>query len=255
VLRIFISSVIIASLGHTAAIWGMGKIPKPKPDPPKEKHVVKITRLDPPPPPVVIVPPPPIYMPPPPPPPPVPVPAKKKAEPAPPKVPTRDIAKREQQMRILKVLSSDGGQLARIDVLKGGGSIGDLDVGVGSSLSAVHGDALGGLAVPSAGGGPPLAGLGTAKHVMAHARYGENPSPEYPLEARRHHQEGTVMVSVTVDPNGRPSAVELSRTSGFPALDEAALSAVHTWHFEPATDGGVPVVGKVVVPVRFVLGN
>jgi protein TonB len=34
-------------------------------------------------------------------------------------------------------------------------------------------------------------------------------------------------------------------------LDEAAVEAVKTWSFVPATQGGAPVGGSVVVPIVF----
>ena len=63
------------------------------------------------------------------------------------------------------------------------------------------------------------------------------------------------MLSVTLTAEGHPNNVSLSRSSGFPELDRAALRAVRYWAFEPATVGGIPVPTRVDVPVRFILGR
>jgi protein TonB len=59
------------------------------------------------------------------------------------------------------------------------------------------------------------------------------------------------MVSVEVSKEGRPTAVSLSRSCGFPDLDQAALQAVRHWLFDPALKAGIPVASQVVVPVHF----
>jgi len=64
-------------------------------------------------------------------------------------------------------------------------------------------------------------------------------------------QEGEVRLKVRVSPGGVAEEVQLARSSGHDLLDEAARSAVKTWRFLPATQGGLPVEAWVVVPVRF----
>lgn len=91
-------------------------------------------------------------------------------------------------------------------------------------------------------------GLGTSK-----VRVRSNPAPNYPSAARQARQQGTVTVDVEVSTAGLPLTVSLARSSGFPALDQAALAAVRRWEFEPARTAGVAVKGHVVVPLRFVL--
>ena len=83
------------------------------------------------------------------------------------------------------------------------------------------------------------------------AQYLRNPTPEYPSEARRLHQEGTVLLRVQVSARGRVEAVELARSSGTSSLDEAALQGVRGWEFEPARRGDTPIASTVTVPVRF----
>jgi protein TonB len=63
------------------------------------------------------------------------------------------------------------------------------------------------------------------------------------------------MLSVRVSTNGKPLAVNVAETSGYPMLDAAALTAVRQWQFIPATQAGIPVVAIAEVPVRFRIDN
>jgi protein TonB len=49
--------------------------------------------------------------------------------------------------------------------------------------------------------------------------------------------------------------VSVSRGSGYPELDEAAVRAVRRWMFEPARAAGLPVASHVDIPVRFSLSR
>lgn len=89
--------------------------------------------------------------------------------------------------------------------------------------------------------------------IAARPRYRSNPPPEYPVEARRLHQEGVALLGVEVSAEGRPASVHIKRSSGVPILDQAALDAVRQWAFEPARIGILPVASFVDVPVRFSL--
>ena len=79
------------------------------------------------------------------------------------------------------------------------------------------------------------------------------PNPVYPARARRAGEEGKVMVRVLVDVAGRPSQVSLQASSGHPALDQSALSAVRAAQFRPYSEGGVTQAVWVLVPINFVL--
>jgi protein TonB len=69
------------------------------------------------------------------------------------------------------------------------------------------------------------------------------------------HQQGVVLLTVQVGADGHASDVTLSRSSGFPLLDQAALRTVRQWRFYPARAGGLPVASQVEVPVRFSLAQ
>jgi len=61
---------------------------------------------------------------------------------------------------------------------------------------------------------------------------GRQPLPEYPRDARRLGQEGTVTVRLTVGENGRVLAAEATEPSPWPLLNNAALRAVRQrWQF------------------------
>lgn len=79
------------------------------------------------------------------------------------------------------------------------------------------------------------------------------PPPRYPPNAQRRGQQGTVLLRVQVDANGRPEDIDVIDGSGFRSLDRAAAEAVRRWHFEPARRDGRPVRGTVEVPVEFTL--
>lgn len=65
-----------------------------------------------------------------------------------------------------------------------------------------------------------------------------------------------MLLRVVVSADGRPSKVTLERTSGFPALDRAALDKVsEAWRFVPARRGEQAVEGEVLVPVTFQLSG
>lgn len=63
---------------------------------------------------------------------------------------------------------------------------------------------------------------------------GRQPLPEYPREARRAGQQGTVTLRMTADEAGRVLAAEVHASSDWPLLDLAALRAAKSrWRFSP----------------------
>lgn len=79
--------------------------------------------------------------------------------------------------------------------------------------------------------------------------------PIYPPASRRAGEEGTVRIKALVDERGRPTQVQVAKSSGFPKLDEAAMTAVRKWKFVAATDGTRPVTAWTQVAVTFKLTN
>lgn len=75
--------------------------------------------------------------------------------------------------------------------------------------------------------------------------------PEYPRDALRLREEGTVLLRVEVDAQGNAASVEIEGSSRSRTLDRAAREAVSQWTFRPAIEGGRPVPSTVTVPVDF----
>ena len=76
------------------------------------------------------------------------------------------------------------------------------------------------------------------------------PDPEYSEEARKAKYQGTVVLWLVVDANGRPQQIRIQRALGM-GLDEKAVEAVKMWKFEPARKDGQPVPVMINVEVNF----
>jgi TonB family protein len=75
--------------------------------------------------------------------------------------------------------------------------------------------------------------------------------PQYPDKARRDRVQGTVVLEGTVDVEGKVKEIEVVRS--VPELDQAAIEAVQTWKYEPATVGGEPTPMVTTITVNFLL--
>ena len=77
--------------------------------------------------------------------------------------------------------------------------------------------------------------------------------PEYPAAARQDGQQGTVILKVQILENGRPGFIAIYRTSGYAALDNAAVAAVRKWRFSPAKNSasGRAIQCTTTLPVSF----
>jgi len=81
--------------------------------------------------------------------------------------------------------------------------------------------------------------------------YRKNPSPKYPRVARKRGYQGTVILEVLVNQEGKVEDLRLFRSSGYTVLDRAATASVKNWLFEPGMRGDEKVEMWVKVPVRF----
>ncbi len=118
-----------------------------------------------------------------------------------------------------------------------------------STGGTVHRTGTVGGGVPGPGTGRGRGGSGGA--AWGDPRYGNNPPPIYPLEARRMGQQGTVILSVRLNAEGTVETLAVKESSGYVLLDQAAMRAVKRWHFKPATVAGIPVSSQVEVPIEF----
>lgn len=78
-------------------------------------------------------------------------------------------------------------------------------------------------------------------------------APSYPQLSRQRGEEGKVMLRVELDETGRVSLAQVINSSGYKHLDEAALSAVKTWHCNPPRRNGQPVRAIAMQPFNFIL--
>jgi protein TonB len=93
------------------------------------------------------------------------------------------------------------------------------------------------------------------KTVSTGVEYLQAPAPEYPPIARRMGEEGRVTLRVLVNENGRPTRVDVQKTSGSPRLDEAARQAVLHAMFKPHIEDGKAISVYAIVPITFHLDN
>jgi len=100
--------------------------------------------------------------------------------------------------------------------------------------------------------GPAVADLPTGPISGATLAYDVAPPPRYPRIAVRDGLEGTVMLRVLVDVDGRPLEVVIENGSGHRLLDRAAREQVlERWRFRPALRNGNPVQAWGLVPIEF----
>ena len=85
------------------------------------------------------------------------------------------------------------------------------------------------------------------------ADYLNNPAPPYPRASRRMGEQGTVVLRVFINTEGRAEQAEIRTSSGYTRLDEAALETVKRWRYVPGKRAGVPEPMWFNVPIRFVL--
>jgi len=82
-----------------------------------------------------------------------------------------------------------------------------------------------------------------------------NPDPgvEYPSALYEQGIEGKVVLRLFVDSAGRlvRDSTRIAESSGYPALDSAALRAAPGFRFAPARDNDVPVSAAFLQPVQF----
>jgi protein TonB len=104
---------------------------------------------------------------------------------------------------------------------------------------------LGNLVVPNAvAAAPPVAPMKQVAPLQSRPASidttgagGERPAPPYPKIALEEHQEGSVMLSISVNEAGIIAAVEVKQSSGFSLLDRTALEYVKKHWIIPPVGG------------------
>ena len=103
-------------------------------------------------------------------------------------------------------------------------------------------------AAPAAGPAAP-----TVQLPSSDADYLQNPRPPYPAISRRMNEQGKTTVRVLIGSDGQPQRAEISKSSGFARLDDAAMATVMRWRFVPGKRGGVAEAMWFNVPINWVL--
>jgi protein TonB len=99
---------------------------------------------------------------------------------------------------------------------------------------------------------PPATGMSTTPLPGVRLEYADAPPPAYPRDALRAGIQGTVLLQVLVDVDGRPLQVDVQRSSGDYRLDIAARRQVlQHWRFRPAMKEGHAVQAIGLVPIAF----
>jgi periplasmic protein TonB len=119
----------------------------------------------------------------------------------------------------------------------GSGSGGGVGVGHGPGVGAGSGGGIGGGVYHVGGGVSAPEGIDT-------------PDPQYTEEARRAKLQGTCILYLIVDAQGKPRDVRVIRGLGM-GLDAQALEAVKQWRFKPSMKDGRPVDVQISVEVAF----
>ncbi len=88
-----------------------------------------------------------------------------------------------------------------------------------------------------------------APFVAARPLAERNAPPVYPRVARQRGWQGTSVLEARIEVTGHVAELRVLESSGFAALDRAALEAVRTWLFAPARRGELALESLVEVPI------
>jgi periplasmic protein TonB len=125
----------------------------------------------------------------------------------------------------------------------GGGS------GIGSGYGGGVGSGTGAGVGPGIGGGMGDGYFRPGRGVSA-PRVIYQTDPEFSEEARKAKYQGTCVLGLIVDANGRPTNIHVINALGM-GLDEKAIESVRNWKFEPGQKDGHPVAVEIAVEVDF----
>jgi TonB family protein len=139
-----------------------------------------------------------------------------------------------------------GNPLANIGPPSSGtGSGGGIGTGSGGGVGSGRGGGFGPGSGGGAGGGVYRIGGGVTDPIPIY-----KPEPEYSEEARKAKFQGSVLLSIIIDENGRTRDIKVIKPLGL-GLDEKAIEAVQKWRFKPSMKDGKPVAVMANVEVNF----
>jgi periplasmic protein TonB len=121
--------------------------------------------------------------------------------------------------------------------------------GIGSGSGGGVGSGSGPGVGPGSGGGMGGGVFRIGKGVTP-PRVIYQTDPEFSEEARKAKYQGTCVLGLVVDANGRPTAIRVLNALGM-GLDEKAIESVKNWKFEPGKKDGHDVAVEIAVEVDF----
>lgn len=143
-------------------------------------------------------------------------------------------------------MSQYGDPLSKLGPASNGpGSGAGIGTGKGGGVGPGSGTGFGPGSGGNTGGGVYRIGGGVSQPVPLH-----RVEPEYSEEARKAKFQGTVLLSIIVDENGKTRDVRVVRPLGL-GLDEKAIEAVLKWKFRPGYKDGKPVAVMANVEINF----
>ena len=77
------------------------------------------------------------------------------------------------------------------------------------------------------------------------------PKLAYPPASLELGESGMATLEVLVDEQGRVKDVSVNKSSGYPRLDRAAVTAMRSARFKPYVENGVPRSVRVLAPINF----
>jgi periplasmic protein TonB len=131
-------------------------------------------------------------------------------------------------------------------VSTGSGSGGGVGTGDGTGIGSGSGPGIG----PGSGGGAG-GGIYRPGGSVSPPRVIRQVKPTYTSAALLEKIQGTVIMELVVDRDGRPTQIRVVRSLDPPGLDGQAILAVSQWRFEPGRLAGNPVDVLVTVTMDF----
>jgi TonB family protein len=126
----------------------------------------------------------------------------------------------------------------------------------GSGQGSAGGHGNWGDATGAPAGGGPGDGTGPGRGGPSYgASFGDGITVGYPTLAAMEGLEGTVIVAVVVDADGRVTKAEVITRSPYDSLDNAAVRASRIWPFRPAVKNGEPAAGSAKLKFKFADGK
>lgn len=167
-----------------------------------------------------------------------------------------------------KVVASDAPQLRKVEQLKKSSSEAKSEPPMQTPTQTVQAPAVQPVQAASTEAPtvakPVMVAAGNPEHTGVGAQAAPKevgqlacriPKPDYPRAARRQGQSGQVMVRLVVNEQGRVATAEVTKGSGFPALDDAARNAALAGSCEPYREGGNAIRVTALQAFNFVPGD